>query len=79
MRIAHFPDFKRQIIQQAIVPLSGGEGVQAFNPAFLPQLRCDLAQLPETEPMIEVVVGHRIEKADGNYTHAKNARTLKAL
>jgi hypothetical protein len=37
---------------------------------------CDLAQLPETEPMIEVVVGHRIEKADGNYTHAKNARTL---
>jgi uncharacterized protein (TIGR04255 family) len=40
MRIAHFPDFKRQIIQQAIVPLSAGEGVQAFNPAFLPQVRC---------------------------------------
>lgn len=37
---------------------------------------CDLAQTPESEPMIEVVVGRRIDLMDGNYTHAKTARTL---
>lgn len=37
---------------------------------------CDLAQLPESEAAIEVVVGRRIEAMDGNYTYAKTARTL---
>lgn len=37
---------------------------------------CDLAQSPENEQMIEVVIGRRIDSMDGNYTHAKTARTL---
>lgn len=37
---------------------------------------CDLAQDQEVEPLVEVVLGRRIDIADGNYTHAKNARTL---
>ena len=37
---------------------------------------CDLAQLPASEPMIEVVVGCRITDLDGNCTHAKTARKL---
>jgi len=37
---------------------------------------CDLTQLPDKEPRIEVVVGRRIQELDGNYTHAKSPRTL---
>lgn len=37
---------------------------------------CDLAQSTENEPVIEVVIGHRIDNTDGNYTHAKTARIL---
>jgi hypothetical protein len=37
---------------------------------------CDLAQLPEVEPLVEVIVSQRIEKPDGNCTHAKNSRRL---
>lgn len=37
---------------------------------------CDLAQHPSIEPAVEVVVGRRIAVVDGNYTHAKTARTL---
>ncbi|MDA8095797.1 MAG: hypothetical protein M0T84_18190 [Betaproteobacteria bacterium] len=38
---------------------------------------CDLAQLPEGEPLIEVIVGRAIAtQGDGNCTHAKNARKL---
>lgn len=36
---------------------------------------CDLAQQPNVEPRIEVVVG-RLADIDGNYAHAKNARRL---
>jgi hypothetical protein len=36
---------------------------------------CDLAQDPQSEPVVEVVVGCRVQK-NGNCTHAKNARTL---
>lgn len=36
---------------------------------------CDLAQAPDGEPRVEVVVGRRAGK-DGNCTHAKNARKL---
>ena len=37
---------------------------------------CDLAQLPEGEPLIEVVVGRLAVEKGGNCTHAKNARKL---
>jgi hypothetical protein len=37
---------------------------------------CDLAQVPEGEPVVEVVVGQLVTDKDGNCTHAKNARKL---
>lgn len=37
---------------------------------------CDLAQDPEGEPVIELVIGRSIVDKDGNCTHAKNARKL---
>lgn len=37
---------------------------------------CDLAQAPEGEPIVEVVVGRLVTASDGNCTHAKNARKL---
>ena len=39
--------------------------------------RSNLAQDPEAEPLVEIIVAKRIEKADGNYTHAKNSRRLQ--
>jgi hypothetical protein len=40
---------------------------------------CDLAQLPEVDPYVEVIVGRIVEQADGNFTHAKAVRTLHLL
>ncbi|MCK4623014.1 MAG: hypothetical protein KAT62_12455 [Desulfuromonadales bacterium] len=37
---------------------------------------CDLAQQPDKEPHVEVIVGHQISTLDGNNTHAKSSRTL---
>lgn len=37
---------------------------------------CDLAQSPEAEPSVEIIVAKRIEAANGNFTHAKNSRRL---
>ena len=39
---------------------------------------CDLAQSPDSEPKVEVIIGHRIDVADknGNYTYAKNSRKI---
>lgn len=37
---------------------------------------CDLAQAPEGEPVVEVVVGRLVTDKDGNCTHAKSARKL---
>jgi hypothetical protein len=37
---------------------------------------CDIAQAPEIEPTIEVIVGRFIEKPNGNFTHAKSPRCL---
>ncbi len=39
---------------------------------------CDLTQLPESEPTIEIVIGRQIEKEsfNGNFSNAKNARKL---
>ena len=38
---------------------------------------CDLAQAPDGEPIVEVVVGRLVTDKDGNCTHAKNARKLQ--
>lgn len=40
---------------------------------------CDLVQSTANEPMVELVIGRRIEDVDGNYTHAKTARTLHII
>jgi hypothetical protein len=37
---------------------------------------CDLAQYPEAEPSVEIIVGRRVQAADGNLTHAKSPRRL---
>lgn len=37
---------------------------------------CDLARDPDAEPSVEVLIGKTIQSLNGNYTHAKNARTL---
>lgn len=37
---------------------------------------CDLAQTPDREPFIEIVLGHLVAEGEGNYTHAKNLRKL---
>lgn len=37
---------------------------------------CDLVQPTTNEPLVELVIGRRIDKLDGNHTHAKTARTL---
>ncbi|MBI5142029.1 MAG: hypothetical protein HZA20_07540 [Nitrospirae bacterium] len=37
---------------------------------------CDLTQLPDREPHVEVIVGYRIQKLNGLNTHAKSPRTL---
>jgi len=37
---------------------------------------CDLAQPPESEPEVEILIGKFIEKLDGNYSSGKNTRTL---
>ena len=35
---------------------------------------CDLAQSPEAEPLVEVILAKRIGAPNGNFTHAKNSR-----
>jgi hypothetical protein len=37
---------------------------------------CDLAQTPDREPNLEVIVGRLIDKADGNFTFGKAPRCL---
>lgn len=37
---------------------------------------CDLMQPPLVEQYVELVVGRRIDKLNGNYTYAKNSRKL---
>jgi|SRR5581483_2581421 len=37
---------------------------------------CDLTQNPDVEPNVELIIGSRIDTADGNFTHAKNPRRL---
>src|SRR5712664_1143629 len=37
---------------------------------------CDLVQSPDVEPMVEVIVGRRVDGPNGNFTHGKNPRRL---
>lgn len=37
---------------------------------------CDIAQSPEVEPTVEIIIGRYIERPDGNLTHGKNPRRL---
>ena len=37
---------------------------------------CDIAQSPDVEPVVEVIIGQRIAAVDGNFAFAKNARRL---
>ena len=66
--------------------LLGNDAIEAFglHQALAPDQTlvivashdCDLAQAPEGEPVVEVVVGRLVTDKDGNCTHAKNARKL---
>ena len=56
-----------------LFPAAGNDG---FNAALVISHDCDLAQLPDAEPNAEIILGNRIEKLDGTYSHAKNARRL---
>lgn len=37
---------------------------------------CDLAQLTDREPEVEMIIGFKIQEINGSNTHAKSARTL---
>ena len=37
---------------------------------------CDLVSAQDKEPNVEVIIGQRVEKIDGNLAYAKNARAL---
>lgn len=37
---------------------------------------CDIAQDPKLEPEVEIIVGVRVDKPNGNFTHAKNPRRI---
>ncbi|WP_395024582.1 hypothetical protein [Comamonas odontotermitis] len=59
------------------------EAIKAFNLgdtnqtlAIVATHDCDLAQSPDGEPNIEIIVGSLINEANGNVTHAKNSRKL---
>lgn len=40
MRAARFPDFRREVLQQLVIPFGAGEAGQAPAPTFSPQTRC---------------------------------------
>jgi hypothetical protein len=58
---------------QSLFPNARGSG---FDVAMVISHDCDLAQLPDAEPIVEMILGKRIDKLDGNYSFAKNARRL---
>jgi len=47
-----------------------------FDLAIVISHDCDLARLPDVEPVVEVIPGKTIETLNGNYSFAKNARRL---
>lgn len=48
MRAAHFPDFKREVFQQLVVPFGAGEAGQAPTPSFVQQARCIFGDIEGT-------------------------------
>lgn len=62
------------LCSDAIKALNLGDPDQTL--AIVASHDCDLAQSPDGEPSIEVIVGRIIHNADGNATHAKNSRKL---
>ena len=53
MREAHFPDFKRAVIQQLIVPFaSSGDARQVPTPSFVPQARCVFGNIDGTSEFV---------------------------
>ena len=53
MRTAHFPAFKRETIQQLIVPFgSPGDGGQVPTPSFVPQARCIFGNIEGTTEFV---------------------------
>lgn len=53
MRAAHFPDFKRETIQQLILQFgSPSDGAQAPTPSFVPQARCVFGNIERTTEFV---------------------------
>lgn len=53
MRAAHFPDFKRETIQQLVLQLGPpNDGSQAPPPSFLPQARCSFGTIDRTTEFV---------------------------
>lgn len=53
MRKTHFPDFKRQTIQQLIIPFSApSEGGQPPTPSFTPMARCIFGNVDRTTEFV---------------------------
>lgn len=40
---------------------------------------CDLTQSPDIEPNVEIIIGKVTTEANGNFSHAKNARRLQLV
>ena len=73
--------------QGSLLSLSAIEGLELSHPeqgsetvVIVASHDCDISQDVAVEPIVEVVVGRVLgmgpSSLDGNYTHAKNARTL---
>ena len=55
-----------------LIPDADGENATAIVVSH----DCDIMQPIDVEPSVEVIVGKRIDNADGNYTYGKNPRRL---
>jgi hypothetical protein len=58
---------------QALFPHARDGG---FDVAVIISHDCDLAQIPDIEPNVELILGKRIGQLDGGNSYAKNARRL---
>lgn len=63
--------FSAESLEHFNIPNESGDAV-----VIVASHDCDLTQLPEDEPYVEVVIGKIIAQMDGNYTHTKNVRKL---
>ena len=62
----------------SVLGLRNSGNLDASTAVVIATHDCDLAQSPDSEPDVEVIVGCFLSKGevDGNFTHAKNARKL---